>query len=287
MDFNEGIKKALDDFLNYIQKYDVNKSSTKGVEFLRNNLNEYKGILTFEILNYLNSLIGSEISALNQDVISDDVMNKLSELPIYRKIVIYNIYNRVMNILKEFDKSFDFKYSPTQGLGMFFSDSNGKKYDVFSYYPNEKRMSNIVLKQTIIDATMRQQEIDRLYRKLEEIKSSEEEQIYTRRGLLHTSKKTKMKYLGDLIKELDPRSVYNGDIQYLTSKEDYFINRLLGKDGLQVRQDFVEKPAYSLDDICLQSIQPNCYPSEVERNLTKKLVKTYPHTTISNFIKYY
>ena len=111
MDFNEVIKKALDDFLYYIQKYDVNKSSTKGVEFLRNNLNEYKGILTFEILNYLNSLIGSEISALNQDVISDDVMNKLFELPIYRKIVIYNIYNRVMNILKEFDNSFDFKYS--------------------------------------------------------------------------------------------------------------------------------------------------------------------------------
>ena len=170
---------------------------------------------------------------------------------------------------------------------MFYSDSNGKKYDVFNYYPNEKGMSNIVLKQTIIDATMRQQEIDRLYRKLEEIKSSEEEQIYIGRGLLNTSKKTKIKYLSDLIKELESRSVYNGDIQYLTSKEDYFINRLLGKDGLQVRQDFVEKPAYSLDDICLQSIQPNCYPSEVERNLTKKLVKTYPHTKISNIIKYY
>ena len=266
-----------------------NQSKIMSAEELHNFVQGYSGVLTPEIIDYLNSLIGLEISALNQKNISEVGMTRLNELSLYRQIVIYNIYNRALSVLKSYGNGFDFENSP-QGFSIFGKDRADKKYDVFNYWPNENGISNIVLKQTIIDSAKRQEQIDRLYQELEEVKKSKEMfdiSLLRRIGIHSVDKETKIGYISDLIKELENRSTLDGNIEYITDSQEYFISQILGNDGLQVTQDFVERPAFSQSDIAMQSITLNTYPNEVERELTKKLVKTYPHTKISKVIKYY
>lgn len=255
-------------------------------EELHNFVQGYSGVFAPVIIDYLNSLIDLEFSALNQKVISEVGMTRLNELSLYRQIVIYNIYNRVLSVLKSYGNGFVFENSP-QGLSIFGKDRNDKKYDVFDYWMHENGISNIVLKQIIIDSARRQEQIDILYQKLEEVKKSKETSAIIRRGFLCADKATKIGYITDLIKELENRSALNGNIEYITDAQESFISQILGNDGLQVTQDFVERPAFSQSDIAMQSTTLNPYPNEVNRELTKKLVKTYPHTKISKVINYY
>ncbi len=60
-------------------------------------LKGFRGILTKPMLNYLNSLIELEFSVI-KEYISDSDRKALSELEVYKKIAIYNIYNRAQNL---------------------------------------------------------------------------------------------------------------------------------------------------------------------------------------------
>lgn len=263
-----------------------NQSKIMSAEELYKFVQGYSRVFAPVIIDYLHSLISLEISALNQKVISEDEMKKLNELSLYRQIVIYNIYNRTLNVLKSYGNGFVFENTP-QCFSIFSKDRNNKKYDVFNYWIHENRFSSIVLKQTIMDSAKRQEQIDRLYQELEGVKEAEETSAVIRRGFLCADKATKIGYITDLIKELENRSVLDGHIEYIIDSQEEFVSRVLGDDGLQVTQDFVEKPAFSQSDIAMQSIALNTYPNEVDRRLTRQLVKTYPHTKISKVIKYY
>lgn len=82
---------------------DFNKVSTK--EELVKSLNAYRGILSDSAIDYLNSLIELEFSVI-RDYISTDDRVALSELEVYKKIAIYNIYNRAFNIFRNEGKDF-------------------------------------------------------------------------------------------------------------------------------------------------------------------------------------
>ena len=140
-----------------------NQSKILSASELKNYVQGYSGVLTPEIIDYLNSLIGLEFSALNQEVISEVGMARLYELSLYRKIVIHNIYNRALDVLKKYGNGFSFENCP-QGLSIFGKDKSESRYDTFDYWTNENGVSNIVLKQTIIDSVKRQEQIDRLYK---------------------------------------------------------------------------------------------------------------------------
>lgn len=75
-----------------------NKVNTK--EELLSLLEENKLILTDYVIEYLNSLIELEFSVM-RDYISKDARKALSELEVYKRIAIYNIYYRALNIFKK------------------------------------------------------------------------------------------------------------------------------------------------------------------------------------------
>jgi len=253
----------------------------------KNYVQEYSGTLTPEIIDYLNSLINLEISALNQETISEGEMSKLYELSLYRKIVIYNIYNRILNVFENSSNNFNIEIS-SQGLNVYGKNQEKNKYDIFNYWPNEFGISTIVLQQTVIDSAKRQEQIDRLYKELVKVKESKDtNEDIIRRGYLCAGKETKIRYINDLIKKLENHFAPNSNIEYITQEQEYFIIQMLGKDGLQVTQDFVEIPTPSQADIAMYSMSLSTYSKGIEREMTKKLVKTYPHTKISKTIKYY
>lgn len=77
---------------------DWGKINTK--EQLINILNQYRGILNNSMIEYLESLINLEFSVV-RDNISDDDRYALSELEVYKRIAMYNIYKRALIIFKK------------------------------------------------------------------------------------------------------------------------------------------------------------------------------------------
>ena len=98
----------------------------------------YKGILSKEMIEYLDSLIELEFSVI-KDYIALDNREILTELSIYRYASIYNIYNRTIKLIKEnklpleinkFDKPIDVREN---SLNLSFVTKSKKRINVFEY----------------------------------------------------------------------------------------------------------------------------------------------------------
>lgn len=81
-------------------KYNDNWNKVKTREELLELLKGYRGILTQNMQDYLNSLIELEFSVM-REYISDSDRKALAELEVYKKIAIYNIYNRTLNFFNQ------------------------------------------------------------------------------------------------------------------------------------------------------------------------------------------
>ena len=241
---------------------------------LNKSLKDYQSLFDMKIIDYLYNLVSLDISALNQNAISDELMQKLNELKIYRKIVLYNIYNKIIDCSKDYGEYFNILINK-DGISINCKDKLEKEYGVFNYKINEIGKSNIILNQIINNPKMRKEQIDLLYQELDKIKAISE----TPETLLIVSKQRKIKDIKTLIKELENRSNYEENIEYISEIQKPLFNSLLGNDGLQIKDDFKEDTTYLEEESNLSN--------NIERALTKKLVKEYPHTTITKNIRYY
>jgi len=78
-------------------------------EELLDSLNKYRKILSCDIFDYLKSLIELEFSVIRNYIYEED-REVLSELSIYRKVAIYNIYYRIVELFKrDIFKDFQFR----------------------------------------------------------------------------------------------------------------------------------------------------------------------------------
>lgn len=160
-----------------------NKINTR--EELIELLKGYKGILTDSMINYLNSLIDLEFSVI-RDYISDKDRFALSELEVYKRIAMYNIYNRALNIFKQNDSELTISGNNDgiEGLNVYTSLGE-RSCDLFDFDYQDgsmgfetkipdgyktMRIGNISLFQTIENSEQREAELmrvmsilDRLY----------------------------------------------------------------------------------------------------------------------------
>lgn len=171
----------------YINELGNNLDKINKKEELIELLKKYKRILSDPILEYLDSLIELEFSVI-REYISDDERKSLSELDIYRRIAIYNIYNRALKLFKdnkirhrvssmgsEFGeltisvplgdkrsiKVFDFDYKD-------FSSDGSITFKIPSEY-RTMRIGDVSLFQTLENKELRDAEIKRMMSKLERL----------------------------------------------------------------------------------------------------------------------
>ena len=77
-----------------------NKINTR--EELLELLKKYNRILSGSMIHYLNDLVDLEFSVIKDNInVNEDDKKILSELEIYKRIAMYNIYNRALNIFEE------------------------------------------------------------------------------------------------------------------------------------------------------------------------------------------
>ncbi len=157
-----------------------NKINTK--EELEWKLDNYKGILSEHIIEYLKSLIELDFSVL-RDYISNTDRVSLSELDIYKKIAMYNIYNRTIEVINNSDivvniENDDYFHKLIINNNTFDRKINIIEYDYSKAFLDDKyadigyrtdNIGNISLYLLVKNPDMIIYELDRIMKKLEEL----------------------------------------------------------------------------------------------------------------------
>ena len=167
-----------------IKTNNFNKISTK--EEMLKLLYNYKEIFSSNIYNYLYSLIDLEYSAINNNI-DINIIDALSNIELYKKIVIYNIYNRALLLAKKIQEELLIKNNKDnlEGIILYcenkdkkiklyefnYEDINRKKTNVSSEYKT-KHIGNIILHKTIYDKELREKELLLTNCKLQELYNS-------------------------------------------------------------------------------------------------------------------
>ena len=266
----------------------IDKVNTK--EELLQLLKDYKVILNNQVIDYLESLINLDFSVIRENI--DDKSKKaLSELEIYKRIAIYNIYNRAINIFTQSNmpliitgndegfeslsisvpiedrniKIFDFKYSEQKSLN----------YKIPDEYKTMK-IGSINLYQKIENKELRIQELKRIVDKIERLYGTQNPYQYHPKKVGGSYVKWKIerqKEIEKYQKMLDKIDSHN-ELTEIDIKEIEIMNKahdLLLEDYGLTNNSFE-------DDVSIASKRSN--------NLQKTLVKRQPNITITNNIEY-
>ncbi len=259
-------------------------------------LKKYGGILTKPMLDYLNSLIELEFSVA-KDYISDSDRKILAELEIYKKVAIYNIYNRIINLFKEQNGDFIISGNNDRIRGLTIStkllDRSVKLFDFGYeniYYKglNIDKMSSgfktlnigeISLFQTLENKELREAELDRVMRKLESLYDARNPYM-SRPGVVGGPGANWVLNRAEKIREYEERfnQLDGKELSYEDTKEieitGQAYNLLLEEFGLTTE---------SFED---QSNQIFANFGEEETKLNKTLIKRMTNLTIKTNIKY-
>ena len=270
-----------------------NKVNTR--EELTELLKGYRGILTEPMLNYLNSLIELEFSVV-REYISDSNRKALAELEIYKKIAIYNIYNRALNLFNE--KKIKYNFSGNEDglesltISVPLNDNNSIEVFNFDYkgfhsdgwntikIPDEyktMRIGTISLYQSLESQELREAELNRVMNKLERLYDAHNP-YPSRRGVAGgPGPQWAYKHAQEIKKyekrftELDSKKELN-DMDKREIEITNKIRNLLLEDYELTNKSFEEeiKPVFRHEKSTLQ----------------KTLVKRQPNLSITNNIKY-
>ena len=266
----------------------IDKVNTK--EELLQLLKDYKVILNNQVIDYLESLINLDFSVIRENI-DDKSKEALSELEIYKRIAIYNIYNRAINLFTQSNmpliitgnnegfeslsisvpiedrniKIFDFKYSEQKSLN----------YKIPDEYKTMK-IGSINLYQKIENKELRIQELKRIVDKIERLYGTQNPYQYHPKKVGGSYVKWKIerqKEIEKYQKMLDKIDSHN-ELTEIDIKEIEIMNK--AHDLLL--EDFGLTDNSFEDDVSIASKRSN--------NLQKTLVKRQPNITITNNIEY-
>ena len=147
----------------------------KTKEELQEILKQYKRVLTSPMIEYLNSLIELEFSVLRKYIDESD-RQVLADLEIFKRIAIYNIYNRAISISERVDEKSIITGNANGIEGLYISSLiDGRHIDLFRYDYHDKllddnklkqyrtsNLGNIELFQTLESEEARKAEIERI-----------------------------------------------------------------------------------------------------------------------------
>lgn len=272
-----------------------NKIKTK--EELLEILKGYRGILSDSIINYLNSLIELEFSVI-RDYISDSDRKVLSELEVYNKIAIYNIYNRTKNLFVQKNDNFIILGNNQGYQGLYVSikmeDKSIKLFDfdykeIKSYDQTSREISNdfkiiffgnISLYQTLEINEIREDELDRVMKSLEKL--YDKQNPYSSHSFVVGGPATiwefehekKIQEYEEIFKKLDSKKELSDEDKREIQVTKQIYDLLLDDFGL-TKDSFIDENNCAFTNF-----------DDEKTQLKKTYVKRMPYLTIKEHIKY-
>lgn len=268
----------------------ISKNYSKRVDTrdeLLERLNLYKGILSDHVVEYLNSIIELDFSVLKEYLSSEEI-NALSELDIYKRAAMYNIYNRALEIVQKDSEKlriYGNEYG-VPGLNIFIPLKE-KNARVFSYNYGEnpkirekvpegyttKNLGNISLYQILENDSLRQIELERIMKKLEN--------LYDESKNLSFLEKKNAAYVFALTQEIEryERMFTELDSRHGLTDEEKAMMEITNI----IHDAFLED--YSLSRKKFDD-ESKTYNKKSESKMEKTLVKKMPNLIVKDNIKY-
>lgn len=269
-----------------------NKVNTK--EELIELLKGYKGVLKDSMVNYLNSLIELEFSVVREYIDNDD-RKALSELELYKRIAIYNIYNRALNLFNQQNSEFIISGNNDGLESLSISTKlNDRTVQLFCFDYDEHiscdakvpscyktmKIGNISLYQTLeISSELREAQLNRVMNKLEELYNQKDPFPLSSSGIYGSpSSQWTYRHMQEIneyekiFEQLDNKKELSDDDKREIEITNQAHSMLLEDYGLK-NESFEEKENKFL-------------PNSEKIVLKKTLIKKQPNLTISNNINY-
>lgn len=269
---------------------EISKNYSKRIdtrEELLERLNLYKGILSDHVVEYLNSIIELDFSVL-KEYLSIEEINALSELDIYKRAAIYNIYNRALKTVQKNSEKlriYGNEYG-VPGLNIFiplkannariFSYNYGESPKIREKVPEgytTKNLGNISLYQVLENDSLRQIELERIIKKLEN--------LYDESKNLSFLEKKNAAYVFALTQEIER---YERMFTELDSRHG-----LTDEEKAMMETTNIIHDAF-LDDYSLShkkfDDESKTYNKKSESKMEKTLVKKMPNLIVKDNIKY-
>lgn len=257
-------------------------------------LQAYRGILNNEMIDYLNSLINLEFSVIRDNISNSDRI-ALTDLKVYKRIAMYNIYNRALNVFLKFQSELEISGNNNgiEGLTVYglLGEKRTRLFD-FDYRESRenlgkipidyetKKIGDISIFKTIENVEKREAELDRVMSELEKLYSQTNPHP-SKRGVYggpasqwSFAHSRKIKYYEEKFQELDAKkSLTDEDLKEIEITKKF--HELLLSDYGLTDEDFEEenKNAFKL------------FNNE-ESEMHKKRVKKLPGIKIVNNISY-
>lgn len=262
------------------RKQNCEKITKKELETL---LRKYDKILSKPIIEYLNSLLNCEISAVASNI-SIKEKEALCDLYVYRAIAMYNIYNRSYNLLKS---NSDFNLEKIEGrfatANIYANDGDiTTKVLSFQHFEEAQHIGIVDLFLTKWDQGLREKEFARLFAEYERLSKTNCPYIFknNHRGgpaaHWNYSNNQRLANLEKLLIELDNREKLS-DRQKKGIEIEQICFDLLTKDMELNLSDF-----NAVEEAPIESILKYGYDDPME----KKLVKKLPGLTITANIQH-
>lgn len=260
-----------------IHNNNLNKISTR--EELIELLKKYKGILTDPTISYLKSLIDLDFSVIN-NYIDESGRSALSELEIYKKATIYNIYNRALNLFNLSDSELTISGNDDGIEGLKVYSKIGDRNLILFDYDYKDSIGNLSLYKTIESKEQRDEELRRVMIELDRLRD-EKNPYHT---IPNTYGGPSSQWVFEHAKKLQE---YEDRFNQLVSKKELTDEE---KEEIEITNKYHE---LLLDDYGLTNKdfenEPNFHILDFDRERTKlhkTLVKKMPCTNIKNNIKY-
>ena len=225
---------------------------------------------------YLESLIELEFSVV-RDYISDKDREALFELEIYRRVLVYNIYNRALKVFSESgrDLIIDGNSDGIEGLKAYANVGNNT-IKLFNFNYDDKYNGDISIFQSLADKNVREAELCRIFKNLEYLydEDNSHKVVDSMRfggsdSLCAMARQDKIKDYEKQFYELEKRVLTDDDRLEIELTNEFY-DLLLDDYGLDGRSFRAKKD-----------------PLKNEETLMKKrLVKTMPGLNINKMVTY-
>ena len=258
-----------------IKKDDLKKVDRKGD--LKRLLKHYDGTLNREMTEYLESLIELEFSVV-RDYINDKDRTALSELEIYRRVLVYNIYNRALKIFKESERDLliDDNFDDIEGLKAY-AKVGKNNIKLFNFNYDDKYNGDISIYQSLADERVRDAELCRIFKNLEYLYDEDNPYRFqagpmkfggpdSRWAVAHQEK---IQEYEDKFRQLENRVLTDEDKLEIELTNEFY-DLLLDDYDLDGRSFRIKKDLFSNDESLMK----------------KRLVKTLPGVNINKIVNY-
>ena len=231
-------------------------------------------------MRYINSLINLEFSALREDILTQEERKELNKLTIYRKAVIYNIYNRAMQILQKEKKEYDLNIiNNNDNFEGILASCNifDNKIRIYKYDYSDN-IQQVLIHEYKEDFCKRDIEKERILQVLEYLYNARDNNINllgkTNGVKANIDISKKIIDLEERYYRLATRTLMNEDDKNIAEIQNHFSKLFEKEYAINRKKDY-------------KKTQKSKYDLEHRNDMFQVLEKEYPTLTLKKEVKYY